>query len=131
MEFKLLIDAYRQHLEAFHKEIETICSSGQRKKIPASPNYQTEVIIPVYRSLAAEMPGYKIKIPDSKTYLPIKGYYRIRIGITTVGGFSTPEGNDFSLYFTPMRHAKPTGKRNKINTTEELVQLIKNQLETE
>lgn len=46
MEFKLLIDAYRQHLEAFHKEIETICSSGQRKKIPASPNYQTEVIIP-------------------------------------------------------------------------------------
>ena len=54
MEFKLLIDAYRQHLEAFHKEIETICSSGQRKKIPASPNYQTEVIIPVYRSLAAE-----------------------------------------------------------------------------
>lgn len=131
MEFKLLIDAYRQHLEAFHKEIETICSSGQRKKIPASPNYQTEVIIPVYRSLAAEMPGYKIKIPNPKTYFPIKGYYRIKVGITTVGGFSTPEGNDFSLYFTPMRHAKPTGKRNKINTTEELAQLIKNQLETE
>lgn len=131
MEFKPLIDAYRQRLEAFHKEIETICGSGQRKKIPASPNYQTEIIILVYRSLAAKMPGYKIKIPDPKTYLPIKGYYRIKIGITTVGGFSTPEGNDFSLYFTPMRSAKPTGKRNKINNTDELVQLIKNQLERE
>ena len=134
MEFNPLIDAYRQRLEAFHKEIETICAlpgGAQNKKISVSPSYQDEVIIPVYRSLAAEMPGYKIKIPNPKTYFPIKGYYRIKVGITTVGGFSTPEGNDFSLYFTPMRHANPTGKRNKINTTEELMQLIKNQLETE
>lgn len=134
MEFNTLTDAYRQRLEAFHKEIETICAlpgGGQKKKMPVSPSYQAEVLIPVYRSLAALMPDHKIKIPQTKNYFPIKGYYRIKIGITTVGGFSTPEGNDFSLYFTLMRHAKPSGKKNKLNNIDELVQLIKNQLQTE
>lgn len=36
MEFKLLIDAYRQHLEAFHKEIETTVGKGRK-----SPPLQT------------------------------------------------------------------------------------------
>lgn len=131
MEFKQLIDAYRQRVEAFHKEIETACTLGQKKKISTSPNYQTEVIIPAYCSLAAEMSGYKIKIPDPKNYFPIKGYYRIKVGITTVGGLSVPEGNDFSLYFTPMRSGKPIGRKNKINNTDDLVQLIRNQLEAD
>lgn len=69
MEFNPLIDAYRQRLEAFHKEIETICAlpgGAQKKKIPVSPSYQDEIIIPVYRSLAAEMPGYKLRYPIRK-----------------------------------------------------------------
>ena len=72
MEFKLLIDAYRQHLEAFHKEIETICSSGQRKKIPASPNYQTEVIIPVYRCPGLRTVAWQQKCQATKLKSPIQ-----------------------------------------------------------
>lgn len=62
MEFKQLIDAYRQRMDAYYKEIEHTCAShinGQKKKIPSSPNYLTEVIIPVFRSLATNMPDYQ------------------------------------------------------------------------
>ena len=116
MEFNPLIDAYRQRLEAFHKEIETICAlpgGAQKKKISVSPSYQDEVIIPVYRSLAAEMPGYKIKIPNPKTYFPIKGYYRIKVGITTVGGFSTPEGMTSRFILPQCDMPIPPGKEIK------------------
>lgn len=133
MEFKQLIDTYRQRMAAYYKAIEQSCASrinGQKIKIPATPNYLLEVIIPVFRSLAEDMPDYKIKIPDPQTYFPIKGYYRIKVGITTVGGFAVPEKEDFSLYFVPMRHAKPSSEKYRIMNTEKLVQLILNQLKT-
>lgn len=131
MHFRQLIDAYHQRIDAYYQEIEQACAShinGQKMKIPPAPNYLMEVIIPVFRSLAKNMPGYKIKIPDPKTYLPIKGYYRIKVGITTVGGFAVPEKDDFSLYFVSMRHAKPSSEKHIIMNTEQLVQLIQNQL---
>ncbi|WP_195594716.1 hypothetical protein [Bacteroides fragilis] len=134
MEFKQLIDAYRQRVDAYYKEIEKICAShtnGQKKKIPPSPNYLIEVIIPVLCSLAKNMPDYKIKVPDPKTYFPIKGYYRIKVGITTVGGFAVPGKDDFSLYFVPMRHARPSSERYLVKNSENLVQLILNQLKAE
>lgn len=134
MEFKQLIDAYRQRVDAYYKEIEKICAlqtNGQKKKIPSSPNYLIEVIVPVLHSLAKNMPDYKIKVPDPKTYFPIKGYYRIKVGITTVGGFAVPEKDDFSIYFVPMRHAKPSSGRYLVKNSENLVQLILNQLKAE
>ncbi len=133
MEFKQLIDTYRQRMAAYYKAIEQSCASrinGQKIKIPPTPNYLLEVIIPVFRSLAKNMPDYKIKIPDPQTYFPIKGYYRIKVGITTVGGFAVPEKEDFSLYFVPMRYAKPSSEKYRIMNTENLVQLILNQLKT-
>lgn len=133
MEFKQLIYTYRQRMATYYKAIEQSCASrinGQKIKIPPTPNYLLEVIIPVFRSLAKNMPDYKIKIPDPQTYFPIKGYYRIKVGITTVGGFAVPEKEDFSLYFVPMRHAKPSSEKYRIMNTENLVQLILNQLKT-
>lgn len=134
MEFKQLIDAYRQRMDAYYKEIEQACASrinGQKINLPPAPNYLLEVIIPVFRSLAKNMPDHKIKIPDPQTYFPIKGYYRIKVGITTVGGFVVPEKEDFALYFIPMRHAKPSSEKYKVMNTENLVQLILNQLKTD
>lgn len=134
MDFKQLIDAYRQRMAAYYKAIEQTCASrinGQKIKIPSAPNYLLEVIIPVFRSLAENMPDYKIKIPDPQTYFPIKGYYRIKVGITTVGGFAVPEKEDFSLYFVPMRHAKPSSEKCRIINTENLVKLILNQVKTD
>lgn len=77
------------------------------------------------------MPDYKIKVPDPKTYFPIKGYYRIKVGITTVGGFAVLGKDDFSLYFVPMRHARPSSERYLVKNSENLVQLIINQLKAE
>lgn len=134
MELKQLTDAYRQRMETYYRTIEQTCASrinGQKINLPLSPSYLAEVILPVLHSLAKNMPGYKIKIPDPKTYFPIKGYYRVKVGITTVGGFSVPDGSDFSLYFTPMWYAKPTAERIKIDNTEVLIQLIINQLKTD
>lgn len=133
MEFKQLIDTYRQRMEAYYKAIEQACASrtdGQKIKISLAPNYLMEVIIPALRSLAKAMPDYKIKIPDPQTYFPIKGYYRIKVGVTTVGGFPVPETEDFSLCFVPMRHAKPSSQKYRVINTENLVQLIMNQLKT-
>lgn len=133
MEFKQLTDTYRQRMEAYYKAIEQACASrtdGQKIKIPPTPSYLLEVITPVLRSLAKTMPDYKIKIPDPQTYFPIKGYYRIKVGVTTVGGFPVPEKEDFSLCFVPMRHAKPSSQKYRVTNTENLVQLIMNQLKT-
>lgn len=131
MEFKQLIDTYRKRMDAYYKKIEQACTTrinGEKIKIPSAPSYMTEVIIPVFRNLAENMPGYKIKIPDPQTYFPIKGYYRIKVGMITVGGFAVPEKEDFSLYFVPMRHAKPSSEKYFVINTENLVQLIINQL---
>lgn len=133
MEFKQLIDSYQKRLDAYYKKIEQACASrinGEKIKIPSAPSYMMEVIIPVFRNLAENMPDYKIKIPDPQTYFPIKGYYRIKVGMTTVGGFAVPEKEEFSLYFVPMRHGKPSSGKHIVMNTEYLVQLIINQLKT-
>lgn len=134
MEFKQLIDTYRRRMDVYYKKIEQTCASrinGEKTNLPPAPNYLLEVIIPVLRNLAENMPAYKIKIPNPQTYLPIKGYYRIKVGITTVGGFVVPEKEDFSLWFVPMRHAKPSSEKYTVMNTENLVQLILNQLKTD
>ncbi|WP_302303584.1 hypothetical protein [Culturomica massiliensis] len=69
----------------------------------------------------------KIKILDLKTYYPIKNYYRIKVGIIMVGGFSVPDGEDFLIYFTPFKHRIPVGEKTKVENTEQLGQFIKNQ----
>lgn len=133
MNFNEFIDIYTKRLDVYMQEINNLSASGNiklKKSIPPSPNYLEEVIIPVYQSLAKYMaPQIKIKIPDPKTYHPIKDYYRIKVGVTTVGGFSVPDGEDFFIYFTPLKHAIPSGKKVKVENTEQLAQLIHAQLQ--
>lgn len=129
MNYKELTDAYKKRTEEFLLYIETTCSNRSGAAIAhRSPSYLEEVIIPVFQSLAIEMQRRKIKIPNPTTYRPIKGYYRIRIGQTTVGGFSVPENGDFAVYFTPMKNAKPIGEKRLVSNAVELLQLINNQL---
>lgn len=131
MNFNELIDIYTKRLDVYMREINNLSASRnikQKKSIPPSPSYLEEVIIPIYQSLANYMVP-KIKIPDPKTYHPIKDYYRIKVGVTTVGGFSVPDGEDFFIYFTPLKHAIPSGKKVKVENTEQLAQLIQTQLQ--
>ncbi len=65
-----------------------------------------------------------IKIPNPQTYRPIKEYYRIKVGLQTVGGFSAPDGEDYSIYFTPLKNARPIGERVKVENVEQVSTLI-------
>lgn len=128
MDFKDLIDNYTTRLDSYMQKIDQLSASSDLSNIPPSPSYLKEVIIPIYQSLAEYM-KIKIKIPDPKTYYPQKDYYRIKMGITMVGGFSIPDGEDFSIYFTPFKHRIPVGEKIKVENTEQLGQLIKTQLQ--
>lgn len=130
MNFQELTDAYSRNVDEFLLQVELKCAKRREKAITPtlSPSFVKDVIIPIYESLAEIMHRKGVKTPNPQTYLPIKGYYRIRIGVTTVGGFSVPDGGDYNIYFTPMKSAKPIGDRQLVNNTEELKQLIINQL---
>lgn len=133
MNFKELTDTYERNTNVFLQQIEIKCANRNEKTITPtrSPSFVADVIIPIYVSLAEIMRRKGVKIPDSQTYRPIKGYYRIKIGLTTVGGFSVPENGDYNIYFTPMKSAKPIGNKQLVTNTEELKQLIINQLKAE
>lgn len=130
MDFQELTDTYERKIDDFLFQVETKCANRGEKAITPtrSPSFVEDVIIPIYVSLAESMRGKGVKVPNPQTYLPIKGYYRIKIGLTTVGGFSVPENGDYRIYFTPMKSAKPIGTKQLVSNTEELKQLIINQL---
>lgn len=133
MNFKELTDAYERKIDEFLLQVETKCADRSEKAITPtrSPSFVEDVIIPIYVSLAEIMRRKGVKIPAPQTYRPIKNYYRIKIGLTTVGGFSVPENGDYNIYFTPMKSANPIGNKQLVSNTEELMQLIINQLKTE
>ena len=129
MNFQELTDAYKKRIDEFLLQIEEKCAKRNGSTIlPQTPSYLEEVIIPIFKSLAEIIRKKGVKIPTTQTYRPIKGYYRIKIGLTTVGGFSVPGNGDYAIYFTPMKNANPIGDRQLVSDTEELLQLINNQL---
>lgn len=135
MNFQELIDRYTGRLDTYLSEIDRICQlPGRERKaeMPTSPNYLEEVLIPVYESLAEYLrkKRRKIVVPNPKTYRPIKEYYRIKIGLQTVGGFSVPDGEDFSVYFTPLKSALPISERLKVDNEEQLGELILSHLKS-
>lgn len=124
-----LIDRYEQRLDAYMKDIEAHCSSKRKKSVkhlPVSPSYLEEVLIPVFTALSEILPKGigKLKVPDPKIYRPIKEYYRIKVGLKTVGGFLVPTGDGFSLYYAPLKSGLPIGEQVKIESVEQLKEMI-------
>lgn len=132
MDIQDLVSAYKNRWNEHIRQIEATFKGGKKVKDTPNtcPSYLEEVIIPTYRLLAESLPEYQIKIPDPKTYRPIKDYYRVKVGITVVGGFSVPESDDFSLLFTKMWYGTPTEEKQKINSLNDLTQLVISQMKT-
>lgn len=132
MDIQDLVSAYESRWKEHISRIEAAFKGGKKVKeiTDTCPSYLEEVIIPTYRLLAESLPEYQIKIPDPKTYRPIKDYYRVKIGITVVGGFAVPESDDFSLFFTKMLYGTPIEEKQKINSLNDLTQLVMNQMKT-
>lgn len=129
--FHKLTDAYRRRLEKFYADIDNACySSGKRFKANSlPPSFIKIVIIPAIQSIAERMIGYNVIVPDPKTYSPSNNYYKVNIGVRTVGGISVPDGDDYSIYFTPLFRGKPVGDKVLVKNSGELRQLIINQLQ--
>lgn len=118
MEIDELIKKYQLRFEEWLDSLE-----GKEKLPP--PSYVPEVITPVMKMLADAMPEFDVKVPNPKTYTMLKGYYRIKIGLTTIGGLSYPTAEDHKLYFTPMFHAKPIAERVEIVSISQFTEIAK------
>lgn len=120
-----LIERYKHQMDVYTTEIEQYCSQKERSgAAPKSPSYVLDVIIPVMEKLATLFKRPKIRIPEPTAYYPIKNYYRIKVGMAMLGGFSVPEDGCYDLYFTPLRYGKPTGEKIKIEKIEQLRDVI-------
>ena len=91
-----------------------------------SPNFLKEVLRPILDELPDLLPGYGFK-PTTDTYAMYGEYYRIKAGITLLGGITIKE--DFNLVFTPLFHGQPCGKQHDINSMDDLLAALKEQLE--
>ncbi len=127
-----LVKSYEQRLDAFMKQIEENCSNQKkkrRKNAPpqlTSPNYIADVLLPVFQEVARIMPrSYgRVHVPNPEEYMPIKEFFRIKVGLQTVGGFLVPDGESFDLYFVPLKSALPVSDKVKVESVEHLKELL-------
>lgn len=124
-----LVNSYEQRLDAFMKQVEEKATAKQNivhSQALTSPNFIVDVLLPVFQEVARIMPRHygRVHIPDPETYLPIKEYYRIKVGFQTVGGFLVPDGDSFDLYFVPLKNAQPVSDKVKIESVEHLKELL-------
>ena len=127
MNIQTLTKNYRERFVAFNKRIDEIGTDPKKKtKLGQSPNFLKEVLRPVLDELPNLLPGYGFK-PTTDSYAMYGEYYRIKAGITLLGGVTIKE--DFNLVFTPLFHGQPCGEQHDINSTDDLVAALKEQLE--
>lgn len=125
-----LIGTYESRNNAFLENIERSPNSLSSPVKQTAPSFVKEILIPIHLGMEEYLREKKIevKIPDPNTYCPIVQYFRIKVGGKTVGGFSAPNGDYHSLYFTSFNRTTPIGERVKVTDIEQLCQLILAQL---
>ena len=126
MEINKLIEAYIKRSDAHAAQIES-CDKPERL---TPPSFVKEVIIPLITALAEDMPEYNVVIPNPVRYHMMGEHYRIKVGLTTVGGISVWEEDEIRLHYIRMSHAKTIGEQVEITDTKELAQIVKAQLIT-
>lgn len=126
MQIKELTENYRKRFDAHTKQVQKMYQKNGKatQKVLDTPNYVKEVILPVIKSLAQEMPDLPVVVPDPQKYALYGDHYRIKVGIRTVGGLSFPTGGDHNLYFTPLWHGQPCGAKVRITQIDKLVKEI-------
>lgn len=126
MKTNQLIEAYIRRSDAHAAQIET-CETPEKL---TPPSFVREVIIPLITALAEDMPDHNVIIPNPVRYCMKGEHYRIKVGLTTVGGISLWDGDEISLQYVRMSHAKTIGESVPITDTKELAQIIREQLTT-
>lgn len=127
MDIKKLTEDYRKHFEAYDLQMGTFPADGKkrmRNNAVSCPSYLKQVVRPVLDALAKALPQYGFK-PTTDSYAMYGEYYRIKTGVTLVGGFSMNE--NFELVFTPLFHGRPCGKGMVVSDMKQLCGLVENQ----
>lgn len=121
MEIQPLIEAYRKNADAFYA---AVCNNTLRRNtnVPAKPDYQAEVIVPILNELIRLLPEYRLNPPD-ESYAMRCGYYYIHYGKLMVGGLQPDE--DYNLTFTPFSKMKPIGPCVPIHSMAEMVAQVR------
>ena len=123
MNIQTLTKNYRERFVAFNKRIDEIGTDPKKKtKLGQSPNFLKEVLRPVLDELPNLLPGYGFK-PTTDSYAMYGEYYRIKAGITLLGGITIKD--DINLVITPLFHAQPSREQHDINSTDDLVAALK------
>lgn len=100
MNIQTLTKNYRERFVAFNKRIEEIGTDPKKKaKLGKSPNFLKEVLRPILDELPDLLPGYGFK-PTTDTYAMYGEYYRIKAGITLLGGYNHQRGFQFGVHST-------------------------------
>lgn len=126
MKTNQLIEAYIGRSDAHAAQLET-CETPEKL---TPPSFVREVIIPLIIALAEDMPEHNVIIPNPAHYSMKGEHYRIKVGLSTIGGISVWEGDEIILHYIRMSRAKTVGERVPITDTKELAQIIRKQLTT-
>lgn len=123
MDIKELTADYRRRFEAYNRQFDE--DSPKRRKAGKNalpcPNYLNEVVRPILDSLPGRLPQYGFRpLPDN--YAMYGEHYRIKTGVTLIGGLSV--GEDFEPVFTPMFHGKTCGEPTVLSDMEQFVKII-------
>lgn len=118
MNIKVLTEKYKKHFHEYYAQME---GNTNGRKLPARPNFLQEVILPILNRLPDALPGYGFK-PPAKGYAMYGEYYRIKCGLTLLGGFSVDE--DFKLSFIPLFKGRPCGTPVPITDMEQLISVL-------
>lgn len=98
MNIQTLTKNYKERFVAFNKRIEEIGTDPKKKaKLGKSPNFLKEVLRPILDELPDLLPGYGFK-PTTDTYAMYGEYYRIKAGITLLGGNNHQRGFQFGVH---------------------------------
>lgn len=123
MNIKALTEKYKQHFHDFYAKLD---DNADGRQLPARPDFLQEVVLPVLNKLPEVLPGYGFKPPE-KGYAMYGEYYRIKCGITLLGGFSVNE--KFELFFTPLFKGRPCGKSILVTDMEQLSAALLKQIQ--
>lgn len=103
MNIQTLTKNYRERFVAFNKRIDEIGTDPKKKtRLGQSPNFLKEVLRPVLDELPNLLPGYGFK-PTTDSYAMYGEYYRIKAGITLLGGNNHQRGFQFGVHSTVPR----------------------------
>lgn len=120
MDIQKLVQDYKKQFDQYYNWFDKNVKG--KKKQPKQPNFLKQVIFPILNALPEALPECGFT-PPSDDYAMYGEYYRIKCGVTVLGGLSF--GDNFELYFTTLFHGQSCDQKVEITTFKQLVEILR------